>query len=57
MPSHVKLSKNYDKVAPRLTMFAAIDNHGEIYFSLFQRNSDSLTVEMFMTYLVSILNR
>ena len=57
MASHMKWSKNENVVAPRITMMAAIDNYGEIYYSLLQANSNDITLELFLTHLVKILDQ
>ena len=36
-------------------MMAGIDNYGEVYYSLLQANSNNTTMELVLTYLVSIL--
>ena len=38
-------------------MIAGIDSHGEIYYSLLQANSNAVTIELFMTHLVKILDK
>ena len=37
-------------------MITAIDNYGEIYFSLLQNNSNNQIIELFLTYMVSLLD-
>ena len=53
----MKNSKPVHIIWPRITMMAAIDNYGEIYYSLLQANSNDITLELFLTYLVKILDK
>lgn len=57
MTSDMKFSKNLFTIWPRITMIAAIDNYGEIYYSLLQANSNNTTIQLFMTHLVKILDK
>jgi len=38
-------------------MIAAIDNFGEAYYTLMQANSNDVTMELFLTHLVKILDK
>ena len=42
---------------PRITMFAAIDTEGEVYFSLMQSNSNNRVMEIFLRQLVLKLDK
>ena len=57
MSSDMKFSKNLNTIWPRITMIAAIDNYGKIYYSLLQANSNNTTIQLFMIYLVKILDK
>ena len=37
---------------PRITMFAAIDTEGEVYFSLIQSNTNNRVMEIFLRQMV-----
>lgn len=56
MPSDSRLSKKIKLISPRITMIAAIDSDGDCYWSLLQANSNAKTLEMFLYYLVRILD-
>ena len=43
--------------AERVAVIAAIDNNCEVYVSLFQANSDSETMSLFLKELVQILDQ
>ena len=44
------------KVEPRITLVVALDNHGRIYASLLQANSNQETMALFMRQLVQTLD-
>ena len=44
------------KVSPRITLIVALDSEGKIYASLLQANSDSETMQLFLTELIKTLD-
>ena len=44
-------------IAPRITMFVALDTDGELYLSLLQSNSNNRVMEIFLRKLVLKLDR
>ena len=57
MLSNMRWSKNINIIWPRITMVTAIDTYGEVYYSLLQANSNNHTFELFLFYLVRILDK
>ena len=57
MASDSKYSKPLHNIDPRITMMLAIDNFGEIYYTLMQANSNDTTMELFLFHLVKLLDQ
>jgi hypothetical protein len=55
---HPKISSSQPlhKVQPRITIIAAVDNHGDCYFSLLQANSNNRTMLLFFSELARTLD-
>ena len=48
---------NLNAVMPRLSMIAALDNYGKVYFSLAHATTDSDVIATFLQHLIRILDR
>ena len=44
------------KIEPRITMIAAVDTFGKVYYALLQANSNDSTMRLFLYRLVEILD-
>jgi hypothetical protein len=50
-------SQSSQSISPRISLILALDNHGKIYFSLTQANSNSSVMEVFILAFTDILDK
>ena len=57
MPKKLVFSSKLRAIHPGISMMAAIDNYGDVYWTLLQANSHAITFELVLTKLVKILDK
>ena len=57
MPRNTNYSKKLNVFQPRITMMTAIDQFGDVYWTLLQANSNNLTMELVLTNFALTLDK